>query len=334
MSALSENISKKQKSFFRHNDKSSGIQLMASHRRSKKVSPTVTPKRTYTKRPLTVDAALFRLWDRNLIIDNRSFAETAINSIGYFRLSIYMRRFQDAKGKFFPRTKFSDIVSLYEFDRTLRSLTMDGIERLEVSLRAAISNELSLRYDPHWYVNHIHFEDLVKHHSVMTKIIAATDNTKSVALKHYHDTYSEPRLPPIWLTCEKLTFGALSLMFSNLKIGQRKIVAAAYGFPEALLVSWFRSLTDLRNECAHHGRLWRGHFSSNCPEKHRDYIIDFKSQNSFYVRACVMALLLKTMGKADWWRMSLSSLFDANPLVTPISDLGFPADWETRPIWC
>ena len=99
-----------------------------------------TPTKTYAKAPLSVDDALSHLWRRRLMIDDRPANARVMRSIGYFRLHVYMRRFQNPATKYFwPRTRFKDIVELYEFDRRLRAVTMDVTERVEVALRSALS---------------------------------------------------------------------------------------------------------------------------------------------------------------------------------------------------
>ena len=305
---------------------------MATARRRRQAPPT-TPTRIFSKKPFSFDETLYQLWQRGLRFEDKRAAETALKAIGYFRLSIYMRCLQDQSRNFIPGTKFSHIVELYEFDRNLRSLTMDATERLEVGLRASLSNDIAVKYGAHWHLDQSHFEDLVKHHGVMSKVIQATDNKKSLALKHYHESYCEPRLPPVWLTCEKLSFGALSWMFSDLKIDRRKLVASTWGYQEFLLVSWFRSLTDLRNECAHHGRLWQSNMLSNQPMAHTAYPQDFRSPRSFYARAAVIALLLDSIGRKSWWKSALVSLFAQHSSVSPSRDLGFPYNWENRSLW-
>lgn len=43
---------------------------------------------------------------------------------------------------FVPGTTFAEVVALYEFDRKMRTLIYDGIERIEVALRARIGELL------------------------------------------------------------------------------------------------------------------------------------------------------------------------------------------------
>jgi hypothetical protein len=56
-----------------------------------------------------------------------------------------MRALQVMPGKtFVAGATFADIVTLYNFDRELRVLCLDAIERIEVALRASIVNGLAV----------------------------------------------------------------------------------------------------------------------------------------------------------------------------------------------
>lgn len=108
------------------------------------------PLIVYTKIAETVDQTVQRLIAKKLEIDDLTTAEKALKSIGYFRLLIYMRHFQDnaPSREFVAAAKFSHILDLYSFDRSVRLLTLDAIERLEVALRAAIINPLAELHGP------------------------------------------------------------------------------------------------------------------------------------------------------------------------------------------
>lgn len=112
--------------------------------------PPPTP--IYRKTPRTAQETLHRLWNKGLLIDDRPAAERALSGLGYFRLLIYMRLFQLPSGSFRARTRFLDFIDLYEFDRSLRALAMDATERVEVGLRASLSNPMSVQTgDAHWF---------------------------------------------------------------------------------------------------------------------------------------------------------------------------------------
>jgi len=66
-----------------------------------------------------------------------------------------MRPFQvsnDNTHQFLPNTSLKLLYDLYEFDRRLRLLVIDAIERIEVSVRAVISNYMGPTYGSHWYL--------------------------------------------------------------------------------------------------------------------------------------------------------------------------------------
>ena len=61
-------------------------------------------------------------------------------------------------------------------------------------------------------------------------------------------------IPLFWVICELFTFGMLYATFYNdLTTADKKEFAGAQ-YKE--MVSWLRCCTDLRNVCAHYGRLY------------------------------------------------------------------------------
>ena len=89
-------------------------------------------------------------------------AATWFSNVGYYRLSGYWYVYREADGcgdptdEFQPGTAFSDITALYEFDRKLRTLLHDAIERIEVGLRSHLSDHLG-RIDPLVHEDSAHF---------------------------------------------------------------------------------------------------------------------------------------------------------------------------------
>ena len=112
----------------------------------------------YDKRPLSIQTQIERLKGRGLIIDDEKLAVDYLSNISYYRLRAYTYPFQDNTNlendhKFIRSDiHFKDIIDLYCFDRRLRSLIFNAIEKIEVALRARITQ----RYcescdDSHWY---------------------------------------------------------------------------------------------------------------------------------------------------------------------------------------
>ncbi|WP_232467486.1 Abi family protein [Burkholderia ubonensis] len=309
--------------------------------RTKATKKPAAPTKTYAKVALSVEETLHRLWQRGLCIDDRPANIRTLRSIGHFRLLIYMRRFQNpATKQFWPRTRFSDIVELYDFDRRLRSITMDAVERIEVGLRAALSNPLAIDHGSHWYVERTRFGDLRNYVRVLDQIAKECEAKKGLALIHYYETYAKPELPPIWLVCERLSLGALSRVFGALSIHDRK-VAGRHVWPEipdALLVGWLQSLTDLRNACAHHARLWGMKLTVSPPAKPTAkgltrYAPEMTRPDTFYARATMMKALLDPLGYGGEWREALRNALSGCRHVEPAAHLGFPSDWQATPAW-
>ncbi|ASU15526.1 Abi family protein [Actinobacillus pleuropneumoniae] len=82
--------------------------------------------------------------------------------ISYYRFSAYTIPFQKLNNPnhhFKPNTTFDDILNLYIFDRELRLLVLDAIERIEVSVRTQISNVMGTQaQNPFWYMQESYFK--------------------------------------------------------------------------------------------------------------------------------------------------------------------------------
>ncbi|WP_429261025.1 Abi family protein [Paraburkholderia sp. GAS334] len=285
---------------------------------------------------------LQRLWDRNLRIDDRPANRRALVSIGYYRLLIYMRRFQNPATKRFRfGTRFSDVVALYDFDRHLRSVTMDAIERIEVALRSALSNPLAQTHGSHWYADKSLFTDIRAYTGVLSTVSRECSEKKGPGLTHYYETYVQPDLPPTWLVCEHLSLGALSRMFDALSVAHRKTVARHVWseVPDAVLVSWLRSLTVLRNACAHHARLWDMKLTVSAPVTPGAtgplgrYSPGMKNNTTFYARATMMKALLDPLGYGAAWREALARCVNSCRFFDAGQHLGFPKEWEKTATW-
>lgn len=176
---------------------------------------------------------------------------------------------------------------LYDFDCQLRLLVMDAIERIEVAMRAEVSNHMGPLHGAHWYMHQWLFKDSYDHPRLLDTIaktqqkaqqdyqreaarierLANADAARKDALKqrrkqenyarHYALTYGTPPLMPGWAMLEELTLGELSHLFSGLaKDSDRKAIARGLRVPAPLMASWLHTLTVVRNICAHHARLW------------------------------------------------------------------------------
>ena len=89
----------------------------------------------YTKPPKTYYEQIDLLLSRGLAISDKLRVVRHLSSISYFRLSAYMLPFKKwDKGEltddFIPGITWDHVYDLYVFDRKLRLLIFDAIERL------------------------------------------------------------------------------------------------------------------------------------------------------------------------------------------------------------
>ncbi len=106
----------------------------------------------YSKPSLLIQDQLALLKARDLIVPDNQRAKRYLTFIGYYRLSVYFLPFQNDKDKFNNDTKFDDILNLYIFDRKLKLLVLDAIERIEIAAKAVISNYMSQKFGIHWFL--------------------------------------------------------------------------------------------------------------------------------------------------------------------------------------
>ena len=96
-----------------------------------------TDKEFFSKEIISVDKQIERLIERGLIITDIDEAKRYLKNISYFRLQGFWWEFQSDKEEhlFQSETTFNDVIQLYTFDRKLRLLLFDAIERIEIAIR-------------------------------------------------------------------------------------------------------------------------------------------------------------------------------------------------------
>ena len=316
--------------------------------------------RTYNKPPKTFDEQIQILENRGLIINDRARAKRHLSNVSYYRMSAYMLPFKkrDASGKpldeFVEGTTWDDVYSLYKFDRKLRLLVFDAIERIEIALRTQVIYQLSHKYGSHWQNQKALF--MLPKHSPKTgksyDVFADVQNhindqlnanKRAVFIEHYMSTYDNPPTPPSWMSVELLYFSELSKICQNLKSRKdRTDIAAAFGIAdETIFCSWLHTLNYLRNICAHHARLWNIEIDVNPKKyfnKNQNYIwlsneeIQSAQTRRLYYSLCLILYLLQSVNPNTKFREHFRQLLEDYPVVK-LGYMGFPKDWEQHPLW-
>ncbi|GAB4040182.1 Abi family protein [Spirosoma gilvum] len=244
--------------------------------------------------------------------------------------------------KFKPNSRFSDVIALYNFDRKLRVLLFDIIEKIEISLRTKLIYHLSNDEDPWWFQNTSLFQDtreLVKFLFILDEEI---ERSKDIFIKEHKKRHKDDlRYPPAWKTLELTSFGSLSRLYGNLKnnIKAKDTIAKELGtVNHTYLPSWLQSIAQIRNFCAHHSRLWNRNLPGKpklLPNPPYQWVNDVPKENEFhmlYVHLCCMKYLLNIIDPENKFKERLISLLSEYPNVDPKA-LGLKPDWENEPLW-
>jgi len=312
-------------------------------------------KKVYEKVPLKFQDQIELLKSRNLIFGDEARAISYLQEISYYRLSAYFLPFQVKKDQFNPGTTFEQIINTYSFDRELRLLIFDCIERIEVAIRTQIIYQMSIFYqDSHWQENRAHFIDpyfnkvgkLVNPYSDFQNIIskATSVRTPETFIKHYLKEYCQPVNPPSWMCLELLTIGELSNLYKGLKDKKdKKRIADFFDLHPTVFTSWLHCLTYVRNICAHHSRLWNRDFAIE-PEKllkpKGKWISNvFENNKRVFYFLCALRYLLLRANPENNLPQKLDNLFCIYSTV-PIQYLGIPSlengnlqKWREQPLW-
>lgn len=295
----------------------------------------------FAKPPLSFDQQIDLLLRRGLEIPNRDRARHYLAHINYYRLRAYWVPYEKPVGKddhgFEEGATFDDVLGLYIFDRQLRLLLLDAIERVEVSLRTRWAYVLAVKHGPHAYRNPSLFRDAATYKHCMDGLKAEIDRSHETFIEHYKKTYDDPPLPPIWAVCEVMSLGQLSRWFDNLKQhADQKEIAAPFGLDAKLLRSFMHHLTHVRNLCAHHNRVWnrRFTFTMRIP-RNPSYIVAWfnpPQDRKLYNTLVMLGYLLRVISPDSKWISHVRALISAHPQADPIA-MGFPEDWVYLPIW-
>ena len=306
-------------------------------------------KTNYKKQPLSFQEQLNQLKKRELIIENDDKALHLLKHLSYYRLSGYWYTLlQEPKNKhlFKPKSSFEQVFNLYCFDRELRLLVLNQIEKIEIAIRSIISYECSQEWGTFWLSESNNFKSEYKYTRNIERILKEVKRSKEFFLDEYKRKYNE-LIPPSWISLEVCSFGSLSTTYSVLKSGKTKRnIAKNFGLNEKVFESWLHSIIYIRNICAHHSRLWNKHLAIKpiLPNKTNHkwitsfILIDSRTnkqlniKNRTYFALCMIKYLLETINPNNSFTKKSEDLFDRYPLVDKKA-VGYTDNWKDEPLW-
>ena len=294
------------------------------------------PARTYRQQ-------LDLLEDRGLIVADEDFAIHVLQHHNYYRLSAYRFPFVEAgdRDRFLPGTTFTQLWDLYHFDRSLRQLILEACKRVEISARSRWAYEIGHSLGPLSYIETNNFSRPEIHAETLKKLREEMDRSKEEYIRHHREDLSM-LWPPAWVIAEVASFGNTSTLIGQLRDPSvRQAIADSYQLDEKTFCSLLHHLCVLRNTAAHHSLLWNRKFavSFKLPKKKPEHLfLNFSTaQGSGNTRRIHNSLILLIHlvrciePTAHWPTRLLCTIKTLDPGLLP--QMGFPDDWQTRPIW-
>lgn len=212
----------------------------------------------------TLNQQLRILRRRNVITGNGSKSKQVLEFENYYSvINGYKDPFVVSSGPtgdvYRQGTTFNEIAALYEFDRELRMLLLPPLLLLEHHVKTVVAYEFSSKYEYHDYLKLQNFDVSTQDKIRNTSLLIANlyqdivQSAKDPSISHYLATYGSV---PLWVLVNAISFGRLSVFYSNMKQQDRQAVARHFDIGEDVLGSFLRCLTLFRNRCAHDVRVY------------------------------------------------------------------------------
>jgi len=185
----------------------------------------------YNKLPISITEQVEKLKERGLKFHNETKAQNYLCNISYYRLRAYTYPFQDHSQNEQPfnvEVSFEQIIELYVFDRKLRLLIFDAIEKIEIALRTQIIYHFALKHGSHWQLMPELYRDPMRFANHLDSLQKEIDRSNETFIDHYKNKYTNPTEPPSWMSLEVSSIGLLSKIFQNLKKSPEKLAVTSH----------------------------------------------------------------------------------------------------------
>ncbi len=295
----------------------------------------------YAKQYQDVPDLVALLRTRGLTIADETKSRNYLTNIGYFRLSAYFYPLLEqpkTAHKYKQGSTFEQVLNLYRFDRKLRLLVFNEIEKIEVAIRSIMVNTACQHFnDTFWITNHRYFYNQDYYDSSIAEIDAELSKSKEDFIEHFKNTYNDT-YPPAWMIVEILPLGNICRIYKNIHdLNLKKKIAKPFGLHPIAFESWIMTIAGLRNICCHHSRLWNRVLAlrTSLPQNTRFPWISNPSAidiQRVYFRLCMIRYLLFSVSPHNTFKEKLIDLLNRYPNVD-IHAMGFTADWQNEPLW-
>lgn len=268
-----------------------------------------------------------------LIVSNETQAISVLSRTNYYRLSAYGLSLRDSQNPelFRSGVEFRDLYRLYSFDRLLRALLFSVLAEVEIQFRAKVAYQLAIRYGPEGYMDDSHFQEIYtrdKQRTTYQKTIEDFQNevarqTNLPCVRHHQKIYGGHF--PIWAAVELFTFGMTSSLYKCMQTADQEAVAREYGIDAKHLKSWVLCFVEVRNICAHSGRIYNMALKQT-PQLYKDQAM-YQAHNRLFP---VLLALKRILDKQSIWDVFISgfSIIAEQYKDADLTCMGFPDNWR------
>ena len=303
----------------------------------------------FLKPPLSFSAQAEKLISEGLLADKDNLV-SKLKVVNYDRLAWYWYGFKETDDnlRFEPNTTFEMVWQSYRFDRRLRLLVMDAIERVEIAIRTQVVNFHVLRYGAFGYLKKSNFKypNRVFDTGKALNRFSVEYCQKSMndpLIEKYKENYSEEKYFPFWKLVELLNFGWMKNIFLAVDNDISAEIIKPFDIRKDIMKSWLESLRIVRNICAHHSRLFNRRKLYDVkmpPRKHSpDWYEPVKiatsvNKGKLFPILTILGYMLKVIIPESGWMSRLTELLEnKNFEIVPKNIMGFPENWESSPLW-
>ena len=256
-----------------------------------------------------------------------------LKRVNYYRFTGYAleNRKSEHSSAYKGNISFKQVCQRYQFDVEMRHILRKAIECVEIYYRTQISYVFSMRkcmvfpHDQHYDRNNYYKKD--EFDKLMENIERETRYYRdSLVIKHHKLKYDNRM--PLWVLVETMTFSSLSKFYKCMYLSDQKAIAEKVGTSAAILGNNLHCLANLRNKCAHAGRLYGKTFNPpaslgrNFLQKHPE----IKNDTLFgYLVMLIKRLPNKTKQQALIY--DVLAVMDSYGKDITLSEVGFPESY-------
>lgn len=304
----------------------------------------------YLKPALTLEQQADLLIQRGML-GARDVMIARLATVSYYRLSAYWYTFRcEGSEQLRSGTHFDHVWERYVFDQRLRVLVIEAIERIEVAVRTKVAHLHAHAYGPFGYatmprslpgLNANDESDAWSHKAFLKEVRKCIHRSREAPfVKHFRERYRSESDLPIWMAMELLSFGTVARMYQGAGNQIRQPIAASFDLKISELASWLVMLNDVRNICAHHGRLWNRKLvkQPSLPD-HNDWKTPVRvDTTTVFAALTTCSYLLMRISPDGKWQRRVRALVDDYPWSSTMQSargwkMGLPKNWLECPIW-